>query len=111
MKTEQRPAAPNEVHPAYAGNAVVNDWVNGCGPDVHLHTLRLAVLPMLRFDLNAEPEKIGPSLNHLTLDLHTCWGAAPYVGHRFVYAWRVATDELGRMVAGEAWRQYIPDRP
>lgn len=37
-------------------------------------------------------------------------GLAPYVGDPFVYIWYVATDELGRSVAGDAKIRYL-DRP
>lgn len=107
MSTHGEVPPPNEVHPAYAGNAVVNDWVNGAGPFTHLRTLRLPTTRPIRLITEPEPVDIAPVFNYQTLDLHTCWGKAPYVGPPFVYAWRVAVDELGRMVAGEAWRQYV----
>ncbi len=97
---------PNETHPAYARNAMVHDWVNGTGAFVGQHYMRVPVPGLRKFWEQEDPATILERRVH-TLDLHTCWGTAPYVGPPFVYAWRVAVDELGRMVAGEAWRQYL----
>ena len=108
--TRQQPAAPNEVHPAYVGNPMVNDWVNGAGPFTHLRTLRLLIRRPIRLD-TFEAFEASLDMSVHVLDLRTCWGPAPYVGRPFVYAWQVAVDELGRMVAGEAWRQYLPEKP
>lgn len=66
-----------------------------------------------------EPQQIrayekDDALTALPIDKHTlkiskAYGVAPYVGHPFVYMWKVATDELGRSIAGRSWIQYLPD--
>jgi hypothetical protein len=101
---------PNTCHPAYNGNATVRDWVNRRGPYADLHTLRLPVFHRLVYSLAAAPDPLddAPAVN--TLSRRRAVGRAPYVGRPFVYVWDVATDELGRHVAGDTRIQYLDGR-
>lgn len=67
--------------------------------------MKIARMPRLSLDL------VGGSASEPDLPMHTLTkekaaGLAPYVGDPFMYVWYVATDELGRSVAGDAHIQY-----
>lgn len=100
------PALPGEVHPAYADNAIVTDWVNGLRHSDE-YTLRMAVHEKLLFGLDPPDVTRVIARRVMRLDRYRCRGRAPYVGQPFVYCWWVAVDSLGRMAAGEAWRQML----
>lgn len=102
---------PLEWHPAYAGHTHLLDWLQDTGPDAGYSTLRIPVLPSLTkrllADLRGDPEPAGvPLPEEIVLTKHSAVGLAPYVGRPFIYKWRVATDHLGRAVAGDSWIVY-----
>jgi hypothetical protein len=91
-----------------------------CHPD--LLAIRDRVLPLLErsdpgpvvyleSDLEEAASPPGGALSramperaHLTM--RKCWGPAPYVGRPFAYVWKVAVDDNGRAIAGEARIEY-----
>lgn len=99
--------SPGDCHPALRriAHAIV-PMLDADQPD-RLH-IQIPLPPKLQ-PLKSDPgpltadDVLGPPTSLLTI--RRAWGPAPYVGRPFVYTWRVATDELGRHIAG--WRTQI----
>jgi hypothetical protein len=51
------------------------------------------------------------ALRTVTLTKRKAWGAAPWTDHPYAYVWYVATDQLGRSIAGESWIVETPIMP
>lgn len=105
--------APGECHPAYQDMPWLRDWLNDVpgslrGYHVRVPYLRRRVFP---FDLTENVNDVDPVFNTHTLTKEKAAGLAPYVGDPFVYVWYVATDELGRAVAGDAEVHYLDPVP
>jgi hypothetical protein len=97
------PCPPGEVHPAYAQQArILSAWLNDRGGRDHLNVHRQ---PPMTFDFGPQLGAAPP--DHWLLTRRKAHGPAPYVGRAYVYAWYVGEDSLGRMVAGDAWIQYV----
>lgn len=91
---------PDSCHPAYDGQRA---WLQAWLSDGR-STRDVMVVPMMRRqtwvkDDAPSPDTFMPLPRH-TLTRRRCAGLAPYVGAPFVYQWSVATDEVGRTVAG-----------
>lgn len=101
----REPPAPGECHPAYQDYPWLRDWLNGAPGYSDSYRMKIAMVPRLSLD------PIGGSASELDLPMHILTkekaaGLAPYVGDPFMYVWYVATDELGRSVAGDAHIRY-----
>lgn len=94
---------PGTVHPAYASNApAVRELMSGRD---HVRVPRPWRPAFVSDEGAASPTSIEP-LRALTLTVRKCVGPAPFVGDPrlkvAVYVWRVAVDDAGRHVAGDA---------
>lgn len=107
---------PDTHHPYYSDDeaaAIRSAIVNG------LHTIQwldTQSMPDAAFADPAPP--LTSTLPVTTLTVKKCAGPAPFVGDPYLndarYYWRVAVDDLGRHVAGEAeltWRYAPPPLP
>jgi hypothetical protein len=104
--TEQ-PPAPETCHPALTGLA--GSVRNALDRDSSMHQIRYPVLRSPRFvsrEIDPVPSSIGYSVRTMTVSKAVA--PAPFVGDPFVYMWKVATDDLGRHVAGSSWIEYVP---
>lgn len=99
---------PNEVHPAYADEQWLLDWLNDAEHSFGYH-VRMSV-PAAIHAWDPEPDVLAPDVRQHVITRRKAWGLAPYVGAPFVYVWPVGEDELGRMVGGEA-RVWMLDSP
>lgn len=105
----KQPPPPGEVHPAYANNAGIQEWVERTGPLAERHRVQVPISrPVNLRSIEDDVSALLTSDGH-TLTIGTAWGLAPYVGDPFVYEWRVGTDELGRSVASQPRRQMLPE--
>ncbi len=94
--------APLEWHPAYRDRTWLIDWLEGKTAEYPADRILLPILPVLRlFERGLDPT-YPQSAGTLVLTKRKAWGWAPYVGRPFVYVWYVATDDLGRSIAGES---------
>lgn len=98
--------SPLEWHPYYRDKTFLLDWLEGrghlAGPEV-----RLPVTPPLSHLIRdigkmTYPAEDFPLPQVRTLTKRKAAGLAPYVGRPFHYEWHVATDDLGRHIAGDS---------
>lgn len=105
----REPLPPGACHPAYRDMTWLRDWLNGTpgypSDRVQVSFVQRRLSPTLTGNWAHEP-----AISTHTLTKEKAAGLAPYVGDPFVYIWYVATDELGRSVAGDAKIRYL-DRP
>lgn len=104
-------APPGEVHPYYADNKFVIEWVLGHSPNLSRAAILIATGWGLRDIFTTSPyptERDVPRV--LTMRRMQAWGPAPYVGDPFAYVWDIGVDDLGRQVAGltQIKRQPVP---
>lgn len=99
------PPAPLEWHPAYRDKTDLLDWLDDPTqypvvqvPLMGYPRIRLADLPI-----------VSGTIEVHTLTKQRAQGLAPYIGRPFIYRWTVATDQLGRSIAGESRIEYIDD--
>lgn len=102
------PPRPLYWHPFYRDRAGLIDWLNSRDQT----PLYLAIPRRIRLVEFREGDALldAPrdlSLERLTLTKNIAAGPAPYVGEPFCYRWNIATDQLGRSIAGEARIQYF----
>lgn len=97
---------PGECHPFYAGNGFLRGWINDADAGQWVHVLRPRRLTIPEMSTDGQPDV---SQDTITLTRRRFYGAAPYVGRPFVYAWDVAIDEFGRAVAGDDVRVRYTD--
>lgn len=98
---------PGEVHPFYADNHLVTEWVFGHMLGWNQQYLTIPVVPSFKLMPADEtfPAAYRP-MDRREMQRFRYWGLAPYVGDEFVYMWDVGTDDLGRHVAGFARQVY-----
>jgi hypothetical protein len=106
----QHPPAPLEWHPAYRDHAdALLPYVNGHGPDV----IQWPINRPMTIDDQTYPT--SPAPQPLTLTRQKAAGPAPFIGDaRYEtgwYEWWVATDTLGRAIAGESRLIVVPHPP
>jgi len=101
------PPAPLEWHPAYRRHTDLLAWLDDPKgyPAVQVPFLEP---PRVTADDPADPIKDTKIRVH-TLTKQRAQGLAPYVGRPFIYRWTVATDQVGRSIAGESRIEYIDD--
>lgn len=105
MSDQREPPPPLEWHSFYCDRTELIEWLNG-SPDYPAHEIRLTIPKSVRVDL--DDYSTGPvELIELRLKKHKAIGWAPYVGEPFVYAWNFATDQYGRVIAGESRIKYV----
>lgn len=110
MNTSTVPPAPLEWHPAYRSHTWLLDWLEGRRGEYPTPVIQFPILKPLRFKPYDPDAPIVPDeIRAHTLTKQRARGLAPYVGRPFMYCWNVATDELGRTIAGEAQIRYIDD--
>ena len=90
------PPPPMEWHPAYQDKPWLLEWLNSDQPHV--------VLPVLPPSRSWKSEHTAGRT--MTLTKHQAAALAPYTGHPYHLVWYVATDNLGRSIAGERRYQY-----
>jgi hypothetical protein len=96
------PPRPLYWHPWYRDRTELLDWLNSS--DYSPRIIPIPTAPRAVFwDIAEETYPTRPpSWTQLRLTKQRAFGLAPYVGEPFGYAWYVASDELGRSIAGEA---------
>ena len=104
---EPLPAPPLEWHPFYRDHTHLIDWlkpatywpagIDGTGATVY----EVPVIPRVSWDLSRTTDEDDP--RRVMLTKRKAWGAAPWSEAPYVYVWFVATDNLGRSIAGESW--------
>lgn len=102
------PIMPLYWHPFYRDRTGLIDWLNSSDPNpFHIAIPRRLRLADFREDdvLLDAPRDV--SLERFILTKNIAAGPAPYVGEPFTYRWNVATDQLGRSIAGEARIHYL----
>lgn len=105
----REPPPPGECHPAYQDMmSWLRDWLNG-SPRYPPDRVQVPFTQRLNLTLTGSSAH-EPAISTHILIKEKAAGLAPYVGDPFVYIWYVATDELGRSVAGDAKIRYL-DRP
>lgn len=90
---------PLEWHPAYADQTWLLDWLATQEPYLVMDIPR----PFRVSDLD---ESLILVRRTMMLRKRRAAGPAPYVGRPFRYVWTVATDDVGRSIAGDAERVY-----
>lgn len=106
----REPPPPGECHPAYLDHhGWLRDWLNGA-PGYPTNHVKVPVPPRLSAASILDPysSPFESPVRVRTLIKEKAGGPAPYVGDPFIYVWFVATDELGRTVAGDAHIQLLP---
>lgn len=100
------PPAPNTAHPSLQDMA---DSVRRTMAKDDCWQVCYAVRrPLKVTDFDTDPS-IDDFPQTRVLDVERAMGAAPYVGDRFIYMWRVAVDRAtNRWVAGDSWVEYPP---
>lgn len=58
---------------------------------------------------SGDESAFGPEPERRVLTIKRAIGKAPYVGRPFVYEWRIAIDDDGHYVTGEAEQRYTMD--
>jgi hypothetical protein len=101
---------PNVIHPAYAGQPNLVDWVEGRHRDDRVFQVYLPPSRhVLAKALIADKDLIDPGFRTMTMTRYKAVAPAPYVGRPFAYLWWVGVDELGRAIAGDARIHYTVD--
>jgi hypothetical protein len=95
-----REPLPPACHSAYRDITWLRDWLNGA-PGYPNDRIRVPFMQRLNPTLTGRWTGESETSVH-TLTKRKAAGLAPYVGDPFIYTWYVATDELGRSVAGDA---------
>jgi hypothetical protein len=101
----REPPAPGTCHPAYRDITWLRDWLNGT-PGYPNDHIQVPFMQRLNPTLTGSWTDESETSVHI-LAKRKAAGLAPYVGDPFVYIWYVATDELGRSVAGDAKIRYL----
>lgn len=95
---------PLEWHPAYLDKPWLMDWLDRDDKSFSIQIPIYNRRGILAY-WDSDPLTLTPRIE--TLTKRKVGALAPYVGRPFIYVWFVATDSLGRSIAGESWIEYL----
>lgn len=93
---------PGEWHPWYADKPWLMQWLNN--PQSMYYRVPIAPVPRLSF-----VPSVYPDIRELILTKRQAWTWAPWAECPYIYAYYVASDQYGRLIAGDSWVEYIDD--